>query len=289
MTDNYCNNCGKSGHIFNQCKFSITSFGTIVFRIDENQQIQYLMIRRKNTLGYIDFMRGKYSIFNKFYILNMLKQMTVQEKNKLLLGDFDALWRELWGLKSHSYQYKNEENTAKENFYCLLNGKYSKKKSFAHSGEKKAADAVVSIATNSFCLNWTLSSLIEESNMFDAWNEPEWGFPKGRRNYQEKDYDCAVREMMEETGYPIDSVVNIKNIFPFEENFTGSNYKSYKHKYYLMYMDYGVSLQIKEYDKTEVDVVEWKTYQDCLISIRPYNLEKKKIITNVNNILTNCF
>jgi hypothetical protein len=34
------------------------------------------------------------------------------------------------------------------------------------------------------------------------------------------------------------SVVNIRNIVPFEETFTGSNYNSYKHKYFLMFMDY---------------------------------------------------
>ena len=56
--DNYCNNCGKYGHLYHQCKTPITSFGIIVFRIKEDTP-QYLMIRRKDTLGYIDFMRGK--------------------------------------------------------------------------------------------------------------------------------------------------------------------------------------------------------------------------------------
>jgi hypothetical protein len=78
MTDNYCNNCGKQGHIYNQCKMPITSVGVIAFRYN-NGQIEYLMIRRKDTLGFIDFMRGKYFVNNKFYILNMLKQMTVAE------------------------------------------------------------------------------------------------------------------------------------------------------------------------------------------------------------------
>jgi len=61
--DNYCNNCGKYGHLYHQCKTPITSFGIIVFRI-KNDIPQYLMIRRKDTLGYIDFMRGKYSAYN---------------------------------------------------------------------------------------------------------------------------------------------------------------------------------------------------------------------------------
>ena len=56
---------------------------------------------------------------------------------------------------------------------------------------------------------YTLNDLIEESNHYDNWIEAEWGFPKGRRNYQETDFECALREFSEETGY---SIKNIKNI-----------------------------------------------------------------------------
>ena len=83
MNEYYCNNCGKVGHLYNQCKLPITSIGFVVFRIHENK-LQYLMIRRKDTLGFIDFMRGKYSVYDKYYIINMLNQMTVQEKSQLI-------------------------------------------------------------------------------------------------------------------------------------------------------------------------------------------------------------
>ena len=73
MNDNYCNNCGKTGHVFHQCKVPITSIGVIAFRINDNNDIEYLLIRRKDTLGFIDFLRGKYSLINKEYILSMLK------------------------------------------------------------------------------------------------------------------------------------------------------------------------------------------------------------------------
>ena len=81
MTDNYCNNCGKQGHLYHQCKMPITSIGIIVFRYND-ANIEYLMIRRKDTLGYLDFMRGKYSVYNKEYIMNMIKQMTTEEKER---------------------------------------------------------------------------------------------------------------------------------------------------------------------------------------------------------------
>jgi 8-oxo-dGTP pyrophosphatase MutT (NUDIX family) len=258
--ENYCNNCIKTGHSYVQCKIPITSFGVIAFRYSQ-KTLQYLMICRKDTLGYIDFMRGKYQLHNKFYILNMLKQMTDTEKNDLKTQDFDTLWKRIWGDHALSSQYKIEENVSREKFNTLNFGVLVK---------------------NDF---YTLSSLIVESFKFDNWIEPEWGFPKGRRNFQENDYDCALREFTEETGYDSRKLKHINNCLHFEEIFTGSNYKSYKHIYYLMYMDDCVGESTHQ--DNEVSRVEWKTIDECLLDIRYYNIEKKRLITNINNALTN--
>jgi len=97
----FCNNCGKYGHFFYQCNNPITSIGIIAFRYLPlshtmgstnslagshltTRKREYLIIRRKDTLGYIDFIRGKYSIHNKPYILNMFKQMTDEERQTIL-------------------------------------------------------------------------------------------------------------------------------------------------------------------------------------------------------------
>ena len=61
----YCNNCGNYGHNYQNCKYPITSNGLIVFRCNDGE-IQYLMIKRKDSLGFVEFMRGKYPL-NNFY------------------------------------------------------------------------------------------------------------------------------------------------------------------------------------------------------------------------------
>lgn len=263
LNETYCNNCGKPGHIYNQCKIPITSFGVIAFRINKQKIPEFLMIRRKDTLGYIDFMRGKYLVQNKNYIMNMLTQMTVKEKENLKMHSFDTLWKNLWGPGNSSIQYNNEEYVSREKFNALKLGVLNKNELY------------------------TLESMIDESNAIDLWEEPEWGFPKGRRNFQEKDFDCAIREFCEETGYPAKYLNNIQNILPFEEIFIGSNYKSYKHKYYLMFIDYALSLSTVSFDNSEVSEMKWKSFDDCMKSIRPYNLEKKRILTNIHNCLKN--
>ena len=84
----------------------------------------------------------------------------------------------------------------------------------------------------------------------------------------------------------VHSMINIKNIEPFEEIFIGSNYKTYKHKYYLMYMKYEDTLSNNNFDNTEISLMEWKTYQECIDIIRPYNYEKIKMITRIENTLS---
>tara|TARA_Y100000992_G_C21272173_1_gene497570 strand:- start:1994 stop:2803 length:810 start_codon:yes stop_codon:yes gene_type:complete len=261
MNDYYCNNCGKIGHLYNQCKLPITSIGFIVFRIF-NKQMQYLMIRRKDTLGFIDFMRGKYSINNKSYILNMLNQMTIKEKQSLLENNFSELWYHIWGKEKLSSQYKSEEISSQEKYNLLKNGVYQ-------DNEKL----------------YDLNSLIEESNKEEKWNEPEWGFPKGRRNFQEKDFACALREFTEETGIHSNYLTNIQNILPFEEVFTGSNYKSYKHKYYVAFCKNSDSVQMDAYQTSEVSSMQWFSFEDCNKIIRPYNLEKKRMLSKINKTL----
>lgn len=241
----FCNNCGKYGHLFHICKIPITSIGIICFRI-YNNDIHFLMIRRKDTLGYIDFTRGKFSLNQKEYILNMIKQMTNSEKELLL--------KKYYAVKSGI-----AVTNLKERIIQLING-------VNYNGDF-----------------YDLKTLIEQCKQ--EWIEPEWGFPKGRRNSQESDFDCALREFSEETGYSCSNLKNIRNIVPLEEVFTGSNYNSYRHKYYLMCIPYETSIMNNNFQKSEVSKMEWKTLPQCLDSIRPYNLEKRNLIHNIYNCL----
>merc|ERR1711988_643634 len=110
----FCNNCGESGHAFHQCKKPITSIGTIVYYYDkEIRKFKYLMICRKDSLGFVDFMRGKYPVHNKEYIKNIISEMTVEEKKRLKNSNFDDLWKNLWG-SPIGIQYRGEEKISRE-------------------------------------------------------------------------------------------------------------------------------------------------------------------------------
>ena len=333
----YCNNCCKNGHSFYQCKNPITSYGVIAFRYHINiltnqPERQYLMIRRRDTLSYLDFMRGKYSLFNRKYIKNLITTMTEYEKKQILSQPFDVLWYELW--KDNVPHEKNNDiifspipnkeknNDIKRELYSdavKTRNNYKKETPLdinsnsinipqpqpeleseptRSNSDKSTPKDKYNILQSGKLLNgiknhFTLADIIDEiekerlsdEKSIEIWNEPEWGFCKGRRNYRENDYDCAIREMEEETGYSRKHMKIIKNINTFEEIFIGSNYKCYKHKYYLMYMNYEDSLKIGNFEKSEVSCIRWVSFNDCINLIRSYNLEKKCMITNIENAL----
>ena len=257
-SNNVCNNCGKQGHLFHQCKLPVTSYGIILFRSSLNG-LQFLMLRRKDSFGYIDFIRGKYSPHNVEHIQSIVNEMSIYEKEKILNESFDNLWKNMWGNISN-LQYRSEEFTSSKKFEIIRSG---------------------IILDN---VKITLKDIVEKSNT--NWKETEWEFPKGRRNYQEKDLDCAIREFEEETGITKSDISIIENVVPFEEIFIGTNHKSYKHKYFLAYFNENCcENNLENYQKTEVSKLEWKTYNECLESIRPYSLEKKQLITNINKVL----
>ena len=253
-----CNNCGKQGHMFHQCKLPITSYGIITFR-ESSYGLQFLMIRRKDSFGYIDFIRGKYSPYNLMQLITIIDEMSIDEKKRILTLPFDTLWTEMWG--ETNIQYKSEENASKKKFEILKEG--------------------VTIEDKLL----TLKDIVDMSKT--SWRETEWEFPKGRRNQKEKDLDCALREFEEETGIQKNKVIIIENVLPFEEIFIGSNHKSYKHKYFLAFMENSNSEtdSLNNFQITEVSKLEWKTIDKCLESIRPYNLEKKELIININKVL----
>jgi len=132
----------------------------------------------------------------------------------------------------YNNRYKLEESISNDKFNALIAG--------------------VTIENDSY----SLKSIIDESQKYGQWTEPEWGFPKGRRNTNETDYECAIREFSEETGFSKNIIKPVHNVIPFEEIFTGSNYFSYKHKYFLVNIEYNNTLNIQNYQRSEVSKIE---------------------------------
>ena len=174
---------------------------------------------------------------------------------------FEDLWMDMWNEKN--IINNSEFNESKEKFYLLKKGIYIKK--------------------NDINIYFSLDKLIKE--VIFNFKEPEWGFPKGRRNLKEKNIECAKREFEEETNIVIEDY-NIINMTPLEEIYLASNNLKYKHIYYISQIkNKNFLLKIEENNteqKIEIGNISWFSFNDALNIIREYNIEKKNILINLH-------
>lgn len=284
MYKSFCSNCGSTGHNHKKCKEPITSIGIICLKLDNDiiknklitnfnllqnkidfnikldtlniiqsyfDKIKFLLIRRKHSLGYLEFIRGKYKVEDEIKILSLLKIMTPIEKDKILTKSFDVLWTDIWKKTSYIQIYQNEYNRSKKKFLTLKNSN-------------------------------KLNELIKKTTL--KFLTPEWGFPKGRRSNNEDNITTAIREFKEESGLNNNEFIIINNVKPFEEIFYGSNGIQYKHIYYFaLYNGENKMLKVNKNDSEfqEIGDIGWFNYMETINLIRDYHYFRKKIITSI--------
>ena len=248
----YCTNCGKTNHIYRECTYPIISYGIIIFKL--SKEIETLMVQRKDSLTYVEFLRGKYDLENEVKLINLLNNMSNYEKEKILI--FDYLWNELWGenLVDKNIIKKNTQNIKR-----FQKEYHISKKKFEYYKDK-------------------LKLLINNSE--NKYTDTEWGLAKGRRNCYENDIDCAKREFLEETDLDSDDII-ILECNPIKERFLGSNGNRYEHVYYIAIYnsDKKLKINIENYNQiTEIKNIGWFNKEESLKKLRDYEIERYKII-----------
>lgn len=115
----FCNNCGGRGHLFRMCKDPVLSCGILL--IDQSRlplatdSVNVLMIRRKDSMSFAEFLRGKYDPTNIPYVGTLFKNMTLKEQVAIATESFETLWKNLWGDDRSSSDFQ----TSRERFYAL--------------------------------------------------------------------------------------------------------------------------------------------------------------------------
>lgn len=311
-----CSNCRKVGHKKKDCPYPITSYGVITlsfpfdissfYKYTEPHQVQafytrfeinllgslqieigdelfdkylkfvdknlkFLLIRRRNSISYIEFIRGNYDLEDREYIIQLLKDMSVSElesiKNESIKNpdqNFSQLWKNLWNEPSEIVDlHKNNLIRSRNKFRELVNG-----------------------YTNNSDKTYNLKELIDNVKFF--WKEPEWGFPKGRRNSNETEWKCANREFQEETDLSDEDyfVLDCNTIY---EKFQAINRQNYKHVYYIgqTYKN-ELALNINPTNRNqynEVGDIRWLSFFEARNHIRKYSKAKLMLLSKLYNVL----
>lgn len=255
MATTFCNNCGDQGHVFRSCPSPIISCGLLLLNVPtlpaDPTKVGILMVRRKDSLSYMEFLRGKYELSNSKYIHTLIRNMTRYEQQKIVQHPFDELWNFMWG-----------------------DGRDTRSTEYAESAEKfKALDK---------------SRLIRD--LPSSYNEPEWGFPKGRRIRRETDVDCAVREFLEETNISRDAYTLCPEL-SVSETFKGTNDITYRHNYFIALArnpdDIDLECPLTYTQRREISLVAWKTLAECRTLIRPHYVRRVELLDSIAEKLKN--
>tara|TARA_B100001287_G_C22674346_1_gene526901 strand:+ start:1580 stop:2356 length:777 start_codon:yes stop_codon:yes gene_type:complete len=243
---------------------TVTSYGIILYKIIDGEP-NILMINRKDSLCYIDFLRGKYNPYNINYIQILINKFSNHEKNKVLTKSFKTLWSELWLIDNEKDIKFNGDYYKGENKFNII------KEGFVKDGIKV-----------------DLKDLIDKSNT--NYEYPEWEFPKGRKLKTETNKKCAIREFTEETGINRNQYRLFFNLKPFIENYIGENKIKYVHVYYIGLL---VDDSIPSVDKNnkdqclEIGDIRLLNYKDSLNIIRDYHKSREKLIKNLFELINN--
>jgi 8-oxo-dGTP pyrophosphatase MutT (NUDIX family) len=233
----------------------ITSYGCILRYESPHNPHKFMVIRRRDSVDYIDMIKGNYRISRLPIII---KGVISEERKRILTHKFSILWEDMTGLSASGTRFEKAD--------CQW--KFIKpyiKRLFQEIPEHKLA----------------------EKNM--------WLFPKGKPEFngdvQESPLKCAVREFTEETnGVEIVVDENKARRVVYEE-FTSTNSKRYRTEYYVFSTDKlsqppkftGPKTPIRQTPVSEVMTVKWMTLPEikgCMISRRV------KLITDVENYLS---
>lgn len=276
-----CRNCGLVGHLYRDCPHPIMSFGLICYRMNTDKKIEYLMIQRKDSLSFMEFVRGKYSLNDIDYIKSLLSFMTHNERRILETSTFQELWNIVW-YQPHAPRHSQEYTESKVKYESLKHGYIS---SVAPGSGSSGAGANSAKQKGVLVL---LKNLIQQTSTH--FHEPEWGFPKGRRKLKEEDVDCAIREFCEESGFDKSDISVHKNIQPLEEFFYGTNKILYRHVYYIAHIvknDHKVITidPHNPHQAREVRQAKWLSYNEVMERIRPYNKERKDLFKEAHRII----
>jgi 8-oxo-dGTP pyrophosphatase MutT (NUDIX family) len=214
-----------------------------------------MMVCRKDTIGFMEFIKGQYTFDSQDHsyphVIDLFNMMTKKELSFLCNSscNFADAHMKLYGTRPSNKITKQEER------FDTYRNEWQKIANDIYKGGK------------------------------GGWDEPEWGFPKGKRNKWESGLECALRELYEETG--IDkSMISIDNTNTFTETrYEGD--KEFVYEYYLGYLSEDFNVKNITPQTEEISNVNLFTIEECLKKIRHYFKSRIRIVLSLKNILKN--
>lgn len=177
----------------------IVSYGIACCRKSTNGKYEILMIKKKSTYSFAEFVRGSYNINQKHNIIYLLDNMSIDEKISINSLNYNILWLKLYGKLPCQIDNKN------------------------YTRGLKKYNALIEINNGQYLL---------EMLKYSGNKDILWEIPKGRQDKNESNLEAAIREFQEETNIPKNEYKILFNEKCISYTFF-DNGKKYTYIYYL--------------------------------------------------------
>lgn len=231
--------------------FDIT-YGLIVFFI-ENDIIKYHIYQRRDTLAYIQFIKGQVL---ESRLETCLSFMTNIERKRILEYEFKDLWMDLYSINPYNFIPTLKYLKAEETF-------------------KKFDKNIVKKIRNFYTLEWSLPKGRKR-------HPNEFSILCSKREYSEETTNNQYLHFVD--IQPIKCIDDIKKEISYF--YIAKSSIKFKHKYYML------KNKIKRFSVSpETQDLKWVTLEESIKLLKPihYNVLKEahKIITSSNIKFTN--
>jgi|SaaInlStandDraft_5_1057022.scaffolds.fasta_scaffold03320_2 8-oxo-dGTP pyrophosphatase MutT (NUDIX family) len=277
----YCSKCNKYGHYNKTCHEPIISVGIICINCCYNinthnlnvndienfnyrrlsninkikyykDKIKFLLIQRKHSLNYIHFVRGLYNEYEFNELKHIFSYMSKNEIEFIKNNNFETIWNNLWKKTAKKKNYHKEYKQSYNKFKFIIENNY-------------------------------LTKLYNIGSIYDY---PEWEIPKGRKNNNESNINCAIREFYEETNISQNEYEIKNNITNIHDDFVGTDGNKYKNIFYIGFYKKKMN-NIIFTNNNEINETRWCSWDEAITLIRPYHKNKINIINELFLLMIN--
>jgi 8-oxo-dGTP pyrophosphatase MutT (NUDIX family) len=175
------------------------SYGIACCRYNlRDKRMEILMVKKRYTFYFVEFIMGHYSPTDDTKLVYLFNRIANEEKVDIESMDFDLMWYRVWrGIP--------KQDTSEYTWFLKCKRKFE-----------------ANFSNNATRLKYLLSQSTS--------SDPMWEIPKGKRNPDEKELTCALREFHEETG--VDPTTCKLTHDEMEMRYT-NNKATYVNKYFL--------------------------------------------------------
>ena len=209
--------------------------------------LSVLMVRRKDSMSYMEFVRGKYDTHDTEYIKKLLSNVTVQEQKYILEEPFEALWKRLWGnsrdIDSFEYNIARDKFNSLDLKSLIIPSQFSEPEWGFPKGRRSRGETDLECAVREF---W------EETNIPEsAYNVLETTFTENfvatnNIHYKHKYFVAVLKDS---------KMINLNQ-------------------------------KLTPAQRREVSSVEWKSLAECKRITRPHYVDRKRLITELERTVS---